>query len=156
MWSHGTTWHSTIPSAVRAWFDTHPRMMSSFLIPLSSTPLRRFSEPGDGTFLTIVHRPKCPSRMQWMLHAKHYSWTLHGWIRHTKDSSKDALPEKIILCDVDENMWPNAEDVLDSITFIYLFLCGFFCLYINITNDSYIEFFSCILFSLVFLMSCCK
>ncbi len=35
------------------------------LTPLSSTPLRSFSEPGDGRFLT-----KCPSWMQWMLHAK--------------------------------------------------------------------------------------
>ncbi len=28
-------WHSTIPSAVRAWFDTHSRMMSLFLGPYS-------------------------------------------------------------------------------------------------------------------------
>ncbi len=32
---------------------------------LSSTSLRSFSQPGDGRFLT-----KCPSWMQWMLHAK--------------------------------------------------------------------------------------
>ncbi len=58
--------------AVTAWFDAHPRMMSLFvaLNPLSSTPLRSFSQPGDGRFLTIVHRTKCPSWMQWMLHAK--------------------------------------------------------------------------------------
>ncbi len=40
------------------------------LTSLSSTLLRSFNKPGDGRFLTIVHRTKCPYRMQWMLHAK--------------------------------------------------------------------------------------
>ncbi|XP_051548037.1 uncharacterized protein LOC127437256 [Myxocyprinus asiaticus] len=53
--------------AVTAWFDAHPRMMSLFLAPYSP-----FLNPIEEFFSAwrLVHRTKCPSWMQWMLHAK--------------------------------------------------------------------------------------
>ncbi len=59
-----------------------------------------------------------------------------GWIRHTKRFFPRCLAREDIRCDVDENMWPNAE----------VLMWVFYCLYIHIINDSYIAFFSCILF----------
>ncbi len=115
MWSHATMWHSTIPSAVRAWFDTHSRMMSLSLAltPLSSTTLRSFSQPGDGRFLTIVHRTKCPSRMQWMLNAKTSQLNNTRKDKAYQRFFPRCLAREDIRCDLDENMWPNAEDQAD-------------------------------------------
>ncbi len=51
-----------------------------------------------------------------------------GWIRHTK---RHLAREEDIRCDVDENMWPNAEDRAD-----FLFICyssvDFYILYFHI------------------------
>ncbi len=58
--------------AVTAWFDAHPRMMSLLVAPYSHflNPTEEFFSAWRWKVLTFVHRIKCPSWMQWMLHAK--------------------------------------------------------------------------------------
>ncbi len=58
--------------AVTAWFDAHPRMMSLLVAPYSPflNPIEEFFSAWRWKVLTIVLRIKCPSWMQWMLHAK--------------------------------------------------------------------------------------
>ncbi len=87
MWSHATTWHSTIPSVVRAWLEAHSRMAS--LLPC---PLLPFPQPHWGVFLSLEMEGF------WALSTwtnvlpgsngccmqRHHSWTISGRIRHTK------------------------------------------------------------------------
>ncbi len=126
-------WHSTIPSAVTDWFDTHPRMMSIFLAPYS-------------TFLNLIEeffstwRWKVFDQMSLLdaMDAACQDITAElcqGWIRHTK---RYLAREEDIRCDVDENMWPNAEDrqirrLLFYLYFIllWLFLFVYFVLSYN-------------------------
>ena len=65
---------------VTVWFDAHQRMMSIFLAPYFPflNTIEEFSQPGDERFLTIVHRTKCPSCMQKMLHTKTSQRNTHG------------------------------------------------------------------------------
>ena len=102
--------------AVTAWFDAHPRMMSLFLAPYSP-----FLNPIEDFF----------SAWRWKIfdHRPHYQMSLldamdaacqditaehcQGWIRHAKRFFPRCLAREDIRCDVDENMWPNAEDRAD-------------------------------------------
>ena len=36
-----------------------------------------------------------------------------GWIRHAKHFYPSCIARDDIRCDVDENMWPNADDHID-------------------------------------------
>lgn len=45
-----------------------------------------------------------------------------GWIRHAKRFHPRSIARENIRCDVDENMWPNAEDSIDFILFFSIFL----------------------------------
>ncbi len=83
------------------------------LTPLSSTLLRSFNEPGDGRFWPSSTGPNVPPGCNGCYMPRHHSWTLQGWIRHTKRFFPRCLAREDIRCDVDENMWPNAEGVLD-------------------------------------------
>ncbi len=141
MWSHGTMWHSTIPSAVRAWFDTHSRMMSLFLAPYSPflNPIEEFFWVWRWKVLTIVHRTKCPSRM------------LHAKTSQLNNTRKDKAYQKILPkmpCQRRYQVWCGWEHVakrrrpgrLDYIYLFILFFFGFFCLYDRMTAILHILF----------------
>ncbi len=77
MWSHGTMWHSTIPSVVRAWFDIHSRMITLFLAPYSSFLNRIFLSLEMEGFWVPPGSNGC-----WM--PRYHSWIIPGRIRHIK------------------------------------------------------------------------
>lgn len=106
-------------SAVRAWFDNHSRMMSLFsLAPYSPilNPIEEFS--WAWRWKVFDYRPygcppNVPTGRNWCCVPRHHHWTLPGRIRHTKRFFPRCLAREDIRCDVDENMWPNAEDQAD-------------------------------------------
>ncbi len=106
MRSHVTMWHSTIPSVVSAWFDTHSRMTSLFLAPLLLCP-----HPHWGVFLSLeiegfwpsLTGPNGPPGCNGCCMQRHHSWTIPGRIRHTKRFFPRVLAREDIRCDVDEN-----------------------------------------------------
>ncbi len=119
------------------------------LTPLSSTLLRSFNEPGDGRFWPSSTEPNVPPGCNECCMPRHHSWTLQGWIRHTKRFFPRCLAKE-------DQVWCRWECVakrrrrfrLDYMYF--LFFCGFFCLYIHIINDSYIAYFCSFLSFLFF------
>ncbi len=117
MWWHATMWHSTIPSAVTAW---HPSENDVHF----PCPLLHFPQPHWGVFLSLEMEgfwPNVPPGCNGCCMPIHHSWTLPGWIRLTK---RHLAREEDIRCDVDENMWPNAEDRADwKITFLFICYC---------------------------------
>ncbi len=160
MWSHATMWHSTIPSAVRAWFDTHSRMMSLFLAPYSP-----FLKPIEEFFWAwrwkvFDHRPQDQMSLGcngcWM--PRHHS---------LNNTRKDKAYQKILPkmpCQRRYQVWCGWEHVakrrgpgrLDYIyLFIFILLWVFLFVYSHNKWQLYCIFFlfSCIL---VFLMSCFK
>ncbi|XP_051575674.1 uncharacterized protein LOC127453390 [Myxocyprinus asiaticus] len=102
--------------AVTAWFDDHLRMMSLFLASYSP-----FLNPIEGFFLAwrwkvFDHRLQDQMSLLDPVDAACQDITAEhcqGWIRHGKRFFPRCLAREDIRCDVDENMWPNAEDRAD-------------------------------------------
>ncbi|KAJ8268719.1 hypothetical protein COCON_G00113260 [Conger conger] len=99
--------------AVTAWFDAHPRMLSLYLTPYSSflNPTEEiFSAWRSKVFNHLPHDQM--SLLDAIDAACQYITAEHcqGWIRHAKRFFPRYLAREDIRCDVDENMWPNAED----------------------------------------------
>ncbi len=58
-----------------------------------------------------------------------------GWIWHTKIFFPICLAREDFRCDVDENMWPNAENQTGTDRdFVLFILQWIFCLYIHIIH----------------------
>ncbi len=69
------------------------------------------------------HRPTGQKSLQKAMDAERQDITAEhcqGWSRHTNIFFPRCLAREDIRCDVDENMWPDAEDQADKITFIYI------------------------------------
>ncbi|XP_048826950.1 uncharacterized protein LOC125704854 [Brienomyrus brachyistius] len=99
--------------AVTAWFDAHPRMMSHFLAPYSPflNPIEEFFSAWR--WKVFDHRPHDQMSLLDAMDAACQDITAEhcqGWIRHAKRFFPRCLAREDIRCDVDENMWPNAED----------------------------------------------
>ncbi|RXN26514.1 hypothetical protein ROHU_036474 [Labeo rohita] len=99
--------------AVTAWFDAHPRMMSHFLAPYSPflNPIEEFFSAWR--WKVFDHRPHDQMSLLDAMDAACKDITAEhcqGWIRHAKRFFPRCLAREDIRCDVDENMWPNAED----------------------------------------------
>ncbi|XP_073761989.1 uncharacterized protein [Danio rerio] len=99
--------------AVTAWFDANPRMMSHFLAPYSPflNPIEEFFSAWR--WKVFDHRPHDQMALLDAMDAACQDITTEhcqGWIRHAKRFFPRCLAREDIRCDVDENMWPNAED----------------------------------------------
>ncbi len=99
------------------------------LTPLSSTPLKSFLSLQMEGFWPSSTGPKVhPGSIGcWM--PRNHSWTIPGRIMHIKRLFPSCLARDDIRCDVDENMWPNAEDRVIRLQFsflvlLFVFLCG--------------------------------
>lgn len=110
VWDNVAFRHS---AAVTDWFAAHPKMTVLFLPPYSP-----FLNPTEEFF----------SAWRWKLydHSPHDQLSLldamnagcgdispetcQGWIRHSKRFFPWCFAREDIRCDVDENMWPNAEE----------------------------------------------
>ncbi len=102
--------------AVTAWFDAHPRMMSLFVAPYSPflNPIEEFFSAWR--WKVFDHRPQDQMSLLDAMDAACQDITAEhcqGWIRHTKIFFPRCLAREDIRCDVDENMWSNAEDRAD-------------------------------------------
>ncbi|XP_039598918.1 uncharacterized protein LOC120521189 [Polypterus senegalus] len=109
-WDYVAFHHSR---AVTAWFNAHPRMMSHFLAPYSPflNPIEEFFSARK--WKVFDHRPHDQMSLLDAMDAACQDITAEhcqGWIRHGKRFFPRCLAREDIRCDVDENMWPNAED----------------------------------------------
>ncbi|KAJ8365441.1 hypothetical protein SKAU_G00142720 [Synaphobranchus kaupii] len=96
--------------------QAHPRMLSLFLSPYSPflNPIEGFTsawrwkvydhQPDDQMSLLDAMDAGCRG-----ISAE----DCQGWIRHAKGFYPRCIARDDIRCDVDENMWPNAEDRID-------------------------------------------
>ncbi|XP_071348704.1 uncharacterized protein [Trachinotus anak] len=99
--------------AVTAWFDAHPRMMSLFLAPYSPflNPIEEFFSAWR--WKVFDHHPHDQMSLLDAMAAACQDITAdncQGWIRHAKRYFPRCLAREDIRCDVDENMWPNADE----------------------------------------------
>ncbi|KAI2661539.1 Ribosome maturation factor RimP [Labeo rohita] len=104
---------TAISNNVTAWFDAHPRMMSHFLAPYSPflNPIEEFFSAWR--WKVFDHRPHDQMSLLDAMDAACQDITAEhcqGWIRHAKRFFPRCLAKEDIRCDVDENMWPNAQD----------------------------------------------
>ncbi len=125
MWSHGTMWHSTIPSVVRAWFDIHSRMITLFLAPYSSFLNRIFLSLEMEGFWPSFTGPKVPPGSNGFWMPRHHSWIIPGRIRHIKR----VFPK--MSCERRYQVWCGWEHVAKRrrpgrLDYIYLFIYLFF------------------------------
>ncbi|XP_034147992.1 uncharacterized protein LOC117594488 [Esox lucius] len=113
VWDNVSFHHAEV---VQACFQTHPRFMTLYLPPYSP-----FLNPIEGFF----------SAWRWKVYDRHplERATLlqamddacddinvdqcQAWIRHAKRFFPRCLNNENIHCDVDENLWPNAQDRLE-------------------------------------------
>lgn len=110
IWDNVAFHHSR---AVTGWFDAHPRMMFHFLAPYSPflNPIEEFFSAWR--WKVFDHRPHDQMSLLDAMDAACQDITAEhcqGWIRHAKRFFPRCLAREDIRCDVDENMWPNAED----------------------------------------------
>ena len=101
---------------VTGWFAAHPRMMSLFLPPYSP-----FLNPIEELFSAwrwkvYDHRPQDQMSLLEAMAAGCMDIApedIQAWIRHSKRFYPRCMARETIRCDVDENLWPNAEDRRD-------------------------------------------
>ncbi|KAI7810071.1 hypothetical protein IRJ41_021635, partial [Triplophysa rosa] len=111
VWDNVAFHHSR---AVTEWFAAHPRMVSLFLPPYSPflNPIEEFfsswgwkvydRHPHDQMSLLDRMNAGCLDIS---------SEDCEGWIRHAKRFFPRCIALDDIRCDVDENLWPNAENL---------------------------------------------
>lgn len=101
---------------VAAWFDAHPRMVCLFLSPYSPflNPIEEFFSAWR--WRVYDHQPHAQVALLEAMNAACQEITpehCQGWMRHAKRFFPRCLGREDIRCDVDEAMWPNAEDRAD-------------------------------------------
>ena len=112
-WDNVAFHHSHV---ITNWFADHPRMMSLFLPPYSPflNPIEEFFSAWR--WKVYDHRPHDQMSLLDAMDAGCRDISAEdcqGWIRHAKRFYPRCMARDNIRCDVDENMWPNAEDRSD-------------------------------------------
>ncbi len=140
MWSHGTMWHSTIPSAVTDWFDIYPRMIYSTFLNLIEEFFLNLETEGFW--------PNIPPGCNGCCMPRHHSWTLAG-----EDKTPCQRRRYQVWCRTCGQMQKTGQirRLLFYLYFILLWLFCLYILYINLINGNCIAYF-CYLA----VMSCCK
>ncbi|MGH0164636.1 UNVERIFIED_CONTAM: hypothetical protein FKN15_052414 [Acipenser sinensis] len=102
---------------VQAWFRAHPRFVTLYLPPYSPflNPIEEFfsawrwkvydRHPHERATLLLAMDEACDD-----INADQ----CQAWIRHAKRFFPRCMNNEDIYCDVDENLWPNAQDRLDA------------------------------------------
>ena len=113
VWDNVSFHHAEV---VQAWFQTHPRFMTLYLPPYSP-----FLNPIEESFSAWGWKvyDRHPLERATLLQAMDDACDdinvdqCQAWIRHAKRFFPRCLNNENIHCDVDENLWPNAQDRLE-------------------------------------------
>ncbi|KAJ8008780.1 hypothetical protein DPEC_G00081970, partial [Dallia pectoralis] len=113
VWDNVSFHHAEV---VQAWFQARPRFMTLYLPPYSP-----FLNPIEELFSAWRWKvyDRQPLERATLLQAMDYACEdinvdqCQAWIRHAKRFFPRCLNNEDIHCDVDENLWPNAQDRLD-------------------------------------------
>ncbi|XP_043091924.1 uncharacterized protein LOC122342172 [Puntigrus tetrazona] len=113
VWDNVAFHHS---HAITNWFAAHLRMISLFLPPYSPflNPIEEFFSAWR--WKVYDHRPHDQMSLLDAMEAGCRDISAEdcqGWIRHAKRFYPRCIARENIRCDVDENMWPVAEDRID-------------------------------------------
>lgn len=110
IWDNVSFHHS---NTIRQWFANHHRMLMEFLPPYSPflNPIEEFFSAWR--WKVYDHQPHTQMNLLTAMDAACEDITAdacRGWIRHARRFFPRCIAREDILCDVDENMWPNREE----------------------------------------------